>query len=219
MNTDTILLQATLEPCWLWWLILSALAFLLGLLLGYLLFSNYKRLKELETDNADLKTRITKTETDYASLKYQYDEAQKDLANLRVSLQRCQADKAVLNTKLEKALAAAAAASEGSETVLGAARGVGAAAVPPPPADDLTKIEGIGPKIQTLLNNIGIYTFADLSEATLEQLKAMLDEAGPAYTLADPSTWPKQADLAAKGKWDELQELQDYLKGGKEPDA
>ena len=217
MNTETILLQATLEPCWLWWLILSALAFILGLLLGYLLFSNSKRLKELETDNADLKTRLIKTETDFVGLKYQYDEAQKDLSNMRVSLQRCQADKAVLSTKLEKALAAA---NEGNEPVVATRSfGAGMAAVPPPQSDDLTKIEGVGPKIQTLLNNIGIYTFADLAEATLEQLKAMLKEGGPAYTMADPATWPKQADLAAQGKWDELAVLQDRLKGGKESDA
>jgi small subunit ribosomal protein S2 len=34
--------------------------------------------------------------------------------------------------------------------------------------------------------------------------------------LADPSTWPKQAQMAVEGNWDRLQEYKDFLKGGKE---
>jgi small subunit ribosomal protein S2 len=32
----------------------------------------------------------------------------------------------------------------------------------------------------------------------------------------DPTSWPKQAKMAAKGKWDELKEWQDNAKGGVE---
>jgi hypothetical protein len=30
-----------------------------------------------------------------------------------------------------------------------------------------------------------------------------------------PATWPKQAEMAAAGKWDELKAWQDELDGGK----
>ena len=34
--------------------------------------------------------------------------------------------------------------------------------------------------------------------------------------MHDPATWAKQAKLAADAKWEELESLQDSLKGGKE---
>lgn len=85
----------------------------------------------------------------------------------------------------------------------------------PAKPDNLTKIEGIGPKISEHLNNGGITTFALLAKATKTKLKGILDAAGPRYKMHDPTTWPKQAKLAAAGKWDELTKLQDELKGGR----
>lgn len=85
----------------------------------------------------------------------------------------------------------------------------------PAKADDLKKIEGIGPKIAELLQNGGINTFADLAGAEVDRLKAILAEAGSRYTMHDPTTWPQQSQLAADGKWDELKVLQDKLDGGK----
>ncbi|MFC5047994.1 50S ribosomal protein L21 [Aquimarina hainanensis] len=80
--------------------------------------------------------------------------------------------------------------------------------------DDLKKIEGIGPKIAELFNNAGIVTFADLAGTEVEKLKEILVAAGSRYASKVPDTWPKQAGLAAEGKWDELKELQDRLDGG-----
>ena len=81
--------------------------------------------------------------------------------------------------------------------------------------EDLTKIEGVGPKIAELLNAAGISSFAALAKADAKVLKSVLDKAGSRYKMHDPTTWPKQASLAAAGKWDELKKLQDSLKGGK----
>ena len=81
--------------------------------------------------------------------------------------------------------------------------------------DDLKAIEGIGPKIEGLLKDAGIKSWAALSKAPVSDLQAILDKAGPRYKLADPGSWPKQAEFAAAGKWDELQEYQDFLVGGK----
>jgi hypothetical protein len=46
-------------------------------------------------------------------------------------------------------------------------------------------------------------------------VKAILLEQGSRYNRFDPTTWPQQADLAAKGEWDKLKELQDKLDGGR----
>ncbi len=84
-----------------------------------------------------------------------------------------------------------------------------------PNNDDLTKIEGIGPKIATALNNAGIFTYAHLANATEDQLHAAIEKAGMRLAPSIP-TWAKQAQLAADGKWDELKDYQDKLVGGRE---
>jgi len=81
--------------------------------------------------------------------------------------------------------------------------------------DDLKKIEGIGPKIAEKLNAKDIMTFAQLAATSVEDLKAILEEAGSRYRMHNPGTWPQQSALAAEGKWDELKTLQDELDGGK----
>lgn len=85
----------------------------------------------------------------------------------------------------------------------------------PAAADDLKIVEGIGPKIAELFNEAGIYTFAQLAATPVERLQEILDAAGPRYRTHNPGTWPKQAELAAAGKWDELKAWQDELDGGK----
>lgn len=82
-------------------------------------------------------------------------------------------------------------------------------------ADDLTKIEGIGPKIAELLVAANIKTFAGLGKASAKKIKTILDAAGSKFAVHDPTSWPKQAKLAAAGQWEELDKLQAELKGGK----
>lgn len=92
-----------------------------------------------------------------------------------------------------------------------------AAAAPEAPAlvDDLTKIEGIGPKISELLNEAGIVSFDDLESTESDTLKRLLEKAGKRFKMHDPSTWPEQAALASEGDWDELKKMQESLAGGK----
>ena len=89
-----------------------------------------------------------------------------------------------------------------------------AAEPPPGKLDDLKRIEGIGPKISGLLQAAGIRTFAQLAETDVSRLKQILEEAD-ITALADPTTWPEQARLAAAGDWEGLTALQDRLKGGR----
>ncbi|MFK7934918.1 MAG: FAD binding domain-containing protein [Saprospiraceae bacterium] len=81
--------------------------------------------------------------------------------------------------------------------------------------DELTKIEGIGPKIAEILNNNGIHSFRQLAAASVSDVKAALAKAGNRYVIHDPGTWGRQAQMAADGKWDELKKWQDELDGGK----
>jgi predicted flap endonuclease-1-like 5' DNA nuclease len=81
-------------------------------------------------------------------------------------------------------------------------------------ADDLEVIEGIGPKIAELFHKDGIHTFAQLSRTPTSQIQALLDAAGANFRLANPETWPDQADLAARNRWTALKAMQDGLTAG-----
>lgn len=80
-------------------------------------------------------------------------------------------------------------------------------------ADDLVKIEGIGPKVAKVLNEAGITTFDDLARAKAADLQKTINSAG--FQMMNSEGWIAQAKLAAKGEWDELEDLQDELKGGR----
>lgn len=84
--------------------------------------------------------------------------------------------------------------------------------------DDLKMVEGIGPKIEGLLHAAGIMTWEDLANAPTEKVQEILDEAGPRYRMHQPTTWAKQARMAADAQWDELVAYQDRLDGGREPE-
>ena len=81
--------------------------------------------------------------------------------------------------------------------------------------DDLKMVEGIGPAIEKLLNNSGIYTFDQLVSASPDLLANILDKAGPRFQIHSPETWPAQAALARDEKWEELASLQEKLTGGR----
>jgi large subunit ribosomal protein L21 len=84
-------------------------------------------------------------------------------------------------------------------------------------ADDLAKIEGIGPKVAKTLIEGGIPTFEALSNASVEDIQKILTDAG--LKMMDASTWPEQAKLAAAGDWDSLKKMQDSLSGGRKASA
>ena len=80
-------------------------------------------------------------------------------------------------------------------------------------ADDLKKIEGIGPKISQVLTSAGVDTFNKLAGLKPDAIKNILEDNG--VRLGFPETWPEQARLAADNDWDALKKLQESLKGGR----
>ena len=81
-------------------------------------------------------------------------------------------------------------------------------------ADDLTAIEGIGPKISELLQADGIATFAQLAAAKVNKIEDILKATGSRYAMANPSTWSEQAALLASGNVDAFEKLAEELDGG-----
>lgn len=87
---------------------------------------------------------------------------------------------------------------------------------PRPPeakADDLTRIEGIGPKFASVLRSAGLSTYEELAASSVDELRSLFRERGLYFT--DPATWPEQAELAAVGAWGALSDLQEGLDAGR----
>ena len=80
-------------------------------------------------------------------------------------------------------------------------------------ADDLVKIEGIGPKVVKVLKEAGNVTFAELADGKVEDIQKVLDQAG--LQMMNPEGWIAQARLAAKGDWQAFEKLKTELKGGR----
>lgn len=149
-----------------------------------------------------------------ADLNAQAVAAQAEIVTLRARLSTLESEKGQLEVQLAECEALrrdlTAAETDLAEVRTRLAHATADAGEP----DDLQRIEGIGPKISTVLQAAGITTFSRLAAASVEQLNNIL-RAGGISRIADPSTWPQQAGLAAAGDWDGLAQLQDTLKGGR----
>ena len=82
-----------------------------------------------------------------------------------------------------------------------AATAVAAAATEP---DDLTRLSGIGPRMEVLLNEGGVMTYDQLAHQKPEDLRLIVARGG-ALPPASMSTWPAQAAFAAKDDWHGLE--------------
>ena len=199
-----------------WPLLLLLLAFLAGWILSWLFRkwfgSQTSRITELESENNSLRAKLS---AGGAIATGAVASANADLkgriSSLEADLKRTSTSEADLRARIAGLEADLAACKEGQAGFL-------AAAAPASTKDDLKKIEGIGPKIESILNDAGIQTFAKLAETPASRLSEILLGAGERYRIHNPGTWPKQAELARDGRWHELNYWQDLLDGGKGPE-
>ncbi|MDJ0756084.1 MAG: helix-hairpin-helix domain-containing protein [Ardenticatenaceae bacterium] len=173
---------------------------------------------ELQAAQQELETLKHSHAAEVAGCEEKLADAEAELASLRVELEdavaaaQSTADKDDDTAKMPAVnppfLSDAPAAADELETMTD----------PDPPAppepDNLQKIEGIGPKIEQILNEAGITTFANLARTSVATLEKIVREDG-GIKVAYPDTWPQQAGMAAAGNWDDLERLQDKLQGGR----
>lgn len=198
------------------------LSFFIGVLVGWLIellidFFFWRRRRPGGGADLDARAELAGMEAKASQLEARLVGAQDDQTRCARELQVCRDDLARAREQLSAKAAEAQQlqASLADAQVSMAERTRSFAALAGFDAHNLQKIEGIGPKIAEILNAHDIHTFADLAEATVEDLRRFLGEAGARYRLADPSTWPTQARLAADGDWAALDDLQISLKGGR----
>ncbi len=190
---------------WFWWLIA---AFLLGTLLGWLL-------RCIIGDCSGKSEEVTSSNNtaDSADWKLKYDELNKQLTVCNTSKRDLQSQLYACNAaKVTHSNSVATASAELVDSA--ASKGGEAAFVAPADRDNLKKVEGIGPKIEQLLFDDGIYTWLSLSKVEVSRIQNILDKAGPRYRVHNPESWPIQAKMAADGKWGELKTWQEEHKRG-----
>jgi predicted flap endonuclease-1-like 5' DNA nuclease len=185
----------------------SWLSFLIGLLVGWLI--------ELLIDFLFWRRGRRTVQGTQVELQAQLDEQKARVRELEDQLARCQANLQAREEERETVMAqlAEVQATNSSlqpQQVLQNDRAADAF-LPAAEPEDLTRIEGIGPRIAEILNGVGIQKYAQLAGTPASRLGDILREAGPRFRLADPTSWPEQARLAGEGKWEQLQELQDGL--------
>ena len=160
-------------------------AAILGYLIGYIYRKN-KCNKQLKAKDLELD-----------NLRMDLDSVKHELTRVKIDLDACRKELASKNIPFD-----AAAAKEVFNMKI--------------VENDLKIIEGIGAKIESILKNRGITTWDQLAQTNSERIKEiLLEDGGPGYQIHEPRTWPQQAQLATAGKWKELKELQDELKGGR----
>lgn len=187
-------------PCWLIPLLVGLICAILGYLLGRL-FGNSG-----DDHSADLEL------------------CQRKNAQLQTDLNACRSKLSAAPSAASSTASMASSFAAGAATTA-AASGITAVSFDADAAkaafgkkikqDDLTVVEGIGPKIKELFHNFDINTWAKLGDTSVEKCQEVLNSGGKRFEIHRPGTWPKQAEMAALGKWSELKKWQDEHDYGK----
>lgn len=220
----------TLSMALLW----VALAVLLGIVVGWLMRSvvakrQIERARSNHLDNVELerlRSRVAELEpavVERDALRAELEPAAAERDALRAELELAVADRDAARAELGTAGSGRAPLSRqvdpqvddsgrpGSGADLRAAAAVLGHEIA---LDDLTVIDGIGPKVADLCAGIGITTWRELADTEVSLLRTMLHDAGPRFRTHDPSTWPEQARLLADGRWEQFRALAQQPAGG-----
>ena len=215
-----------------WWVFWWIAPFLLGFLLGRVIWGRYKRRSEdLESEiirqrtaQGELQKRLKASKNKHANDSRLIKESDKELERLQNELAAAQERAA--SWKLKSSIRDFKNSQKNpvipvvpySESTLddgdaGKGKGTGKSKegkgkYPNLKPSNLQIIEGIGSKMEAVLNENGITTWAELCGKSLGELRAILDKYGSRYSVVDPSQWAAQARLAKKQKWDALIALQ-----------
>lgn len=144
--------------------------------------------------------RQARHQTELDGLQAQIDTYRARLQVIEAELAAARQDRSILDT--QEVSGPASAIFESVREILGRAV----------EEDDLTIVTGIGPKIASVLHLHGVRTWQELSLTSVELLRQILESEGGIYRAADPTTWPEQAGMAARGEWRRLKAYQEHLR-------
>ena len=195
--------------CWIWPLIAGIICGILGYLLGRL-FGGSK-----ETTNTH-------------NYKAELDACYKKTSSLQADLNACRSKLKTAPVAASTSASIASSFAAGAATTAATTQASGISGVPfdavaakaafgkkKVKENDLTIVEGIGPKISELFHNHDITTWAALANTSVDRCQEVLNSGGKRYEIHRPGTWPMQAEMAALGQWSQLKKWQDEHDYGK----
>ena len=208
-------------------------AFILGYILRYIIGAKWRtRVGVLEKDLSAMTAKANSLEADLSTAKYEKEKIAEELskeksknADLYFKLKACEESLAEHEGGENDNSESSDDRPEEPDSSVGDVENVKSGPlgfvapnieVDDPKLNDLKIVEGIGPKLEELLKSAGIANLAVLAQTKAEDIKTIIEKEGGRFQLADPTTWPKQAQMAVDGNWDRLKEYQDFLDGGKE---
>ncbi len=142
-------------------------------------------------------------------------EQAKAIAEIRAAAAKCGDCTAKLAALGEENMELSARVAELEKKLEAALKPAPAKPAKPVKPGNLQIVEGIGAGIEDLLKKEGIVTLKQLASTSVKRLKEILAAGGKRFGMADPSSWPEQAGLAAEGEMEKLEALQDRLDGGR----
>jgi predicted flap endonuclease-1-like 5' DNA nuclease len=206
-------------PWWLTWL----LPFLLGLGLGYLLWSKYKDMvADMEAKIKALNLKIVGLDAELEACRKARMESEGNISMLKGRLRELEMEKTNTINENLSSVKLGLSQNDLSQTTAAADSNINVAVDPWFEAigtDKLQIIEGIGPKMEEVLHENGIKSFSQLSNKSGDSLRDILSKYGDKYRIIDPNTWPKQALLADQRAWNDLIALQKTLDTGRSDTA
>lgn len=197
--------QLSWMPVFLSWL----LPFLLGLGLGRMIWGPYKlRSEDQEKELVKYKGRISELDADYQSCQKARTQLEAESAELRGKvrelergIQKGSVSRVIPEVKDQQQIEQQAPQEESPATIDKAQFGSLS-------DRNLQIIEGIGDKIEKILNGRGIHSWTDLAAMNEVELADILVAEDPKLRIIDTSSWPAQAAMAEKREWRGLIEFQ-----------
>jgi predicted flap endonuclease-1-like 5' DNA nuclease len=200
-------MQSSFSLCDLpWWAVL--LSWLMPAVLGYfwgmLQWSRYKsKSKKAEMELSSASKRIVNLEKEVNECRLAYEKVAKEKEKL---VNEKSASSQVGNKQVLGSTPSQAASSVVSQDIIHETKPIFGYAIR---RNDIKIVEGIDPKIEKILTEVGITDWNALETADTNYISSVLNDAG--YHHANPSSWPYQASLARLEKWEELKEFQSKL--------
>jgi len=185
--------------CWLIPLLVGLICAILGYLLGRL--SGGSNTEDHSEELERLRRRNAQLETDLAACR-----------KAKIDISKPAAPVAMASGFAAGAATTTTAQTQGVVYDKAAARAAMGKSIK---EDDLTVVEGIGPKIRELFHNFDIKTWAALADTSVEKCQEVLNSGGKRFEIHRPATWPDQAKMAALGQWEALKKWQDEHDYGK----
>jgi predicted flap endonuclease-1-like 5' DNA nuclease len=190
----------------LWWL----LPFLLGILLGWVIWSSYKTKFE---ESEEMRFQQSRNEIE---LTQQLEKCREKVIQLENDTRLLKTQVSEAKPILTKSKTLASVLAQGKTKMADSSENIPSSIYDSLDPDNLQIIEGIGPKMERVLKENGVENWTALGQMSFQDLRALLDKYGTKYQIIDPSTWAEQASLADQRSWSELVSSQKNMSSGQD---